>query len=313
MSTQQSFLDAASSGSVSGAYLIVCPRPGVAERVIDAFLMRLYCQQGGCGICAECRMVAHGHVDILRLDAPKVAALRNALSFTQEKAFGDRFKCVVIKNADEMTDAAANSLLKTLEEPPGKTVFILQSKSIVGVLPTVASRCAAVFLLPEPRAVQIISEKLGVDDATARILCDLSGGFVEEAVLFYEDKAFMAARGDVLDICQKLLDQKNMAISQYADFLENHKSHLRPLLCVMASYFRDILYYMKTGNARLIINADRPDSIRNAALHFTSGAISNMISVIFETERRFFFPVNFRLAAEKLFFDILEEKNRWKK
>ncbi len=50
-----------------------------------------------------------------------------------------------------------------------------------------------------------------------------------------------------------------------------------------------------------------------AATHFTSGAISNMIRVILEAERRFFFAVNFRLAAEKMLFDILEEKDRWKK
>ena len=48
-------------------------------------------------------------------------------------------------------------------------------------------------------------------------------------------------------------------------------------------------------------------------MHFTSGAISNMIRVILEAERRFFFAVNFRLAAEKMLFDILEEKDRWKK
>jgi DNA polymerase-3 subunit delta' len=100
---------------------------------------------------------------------------------------------------------------------------------------------------------------------------------------------------------------------KYADFLEAAKEKLVPLLCVMQSYYRDILMYKKTGGAHLIINRDRAEEIMQAAADFTSGAVSNIIEVILETERRFFFSVNYRLAVEKMFFDILEEKHRWKK
>jgi DNA polymerase III gamma/tau subunit len=81
----------------------------------------------------------------------------------------------------------------------------------------------------------------------------------------------------------------------------------------MESYYRDILIYKKTENGGLIINRDRAEEVGRAAADFTSGAVSNIIKVILEAERRFFFSVNFRLAVEKMFFDILEEKNRWKK
>jgi DNA polymerase III subunit delta' len=117
----------------------------------------------------------------------------------------------------------------------------------------------------------------------------------------------------VLEHCDKLLYQNSFAISQYADFLETNKERLPSLLCVMQSYFRDILVYKKTKKKDLIINGDKSDSIMKAAQDFTSGALSNIIEVILETERRFFIPVNFRLAAEKMFFDILEEKQKWKK
>ena len=310
---RQLFLDTAGSSRMLGAYLLVCSRPLVARRLADAFLQRLCCHQGGCGVCTECRKVMEGHVDILRLSAPKVAELRDALSFAAQKPYEARCKAIVIESADDMTDAAANSLLKTLEEPPAGTVFLLSARSVSGVLPTIASRCALVPVSPEPDAPRLIARVLSVDDVTAGILADLSGGFLDEARRIREDAGFLSKREELIAQCLKLLLQKNMAISAFADFLESGKEQIIPLLTVMQSYFRDILMYHKTQDATLIVNADYADNIRDAASRFTSGAISNMINVILETERRFLFPVNFRLAAEKMLFGILEEKNKWKK
>jgi DNA polymerase-3 subunit delta' len=307
------FLDAASGKKLLGAYLIICSRPLVARRLIDAFLMRLCCKNGGCGACVDCRKVLEGHVDILRLTAPKVTELRDALAFVAEQPYEAPRKVVVIEGADDMPAAAANSLLKTLEEPPSGTVFLLSARSACGVLPTIASRCAAVPLMPGPNAPHTIARALSVDDATARILADLSGGFPDEAQRIRDDADFLARRAETIAQCRKLLLQKNMAVSAFADFLENNKEHIIPLLCVMQSYLRDILMFMKTREAGFIANVDCLDDIRDAANRFTSGAISNMINVILDTERRFLSPVNFRLAVEKMLFCLLEEKNRWKR
>ncbi len=309
---RKAFLKAAGTADMQSAYLVVCAKAGPAKRLTDEFLMRLYCKSGGCGKCADCRKVLQGHVDIMRLNAPKVDEFREAIAFVAEKPVA-KYKAVVIESADDMTDQAANSMLKTLEQPPQNTVFILEARSAAGVLPTVASRCAAVHLAPEPDAELEIKKALNLGDNAAHVLRDLSGGFAEEARSIYEDSLFWEARPKVLDICGKLLKQENMAVSAHADLLEANKERLIPLLCVMQSYFRDILIYKKTKRRSFISNADRADEISAASQSFTSGALSNIIKVILETERRFFFSVNFRLAVEKLFFDILEEKNRWKK
>lgn len=309
---RDAFINSAGTLGMQSAYLLICGRPGIANKAANSFLMKLYCKNGGCGNCSVCSSVLQGHVDIMRLSAPKVGEFRDAIAFVAEKPSG-AYKAVVIENADDMTDAAANSMLKTLEQPPASTVFILEARSITGVLPTVVSRCAAVHITPDAGAENAIEKALGVDETTARILCDLSGGFVEEALLIYRDKAFWDVRPQMLEICHKLLYQSGFGVSRHADALEAAKEKLLPLLGVMQSYYRDILIYKKTGSERLIINCDRADEIRRAAADFTSGAVSNIIKVILETERRFFFAVNFRLAVEKMFFDILEEKNRWKK
>ena len=310
--TLDTFLRSAATANMQSAYLILCGRLGVSKRLTDRFLMKLYCKKGGCGVCTDCCNVVEGHVDILRLTAPKVREFREAISFVAEKpVYG--YKSVVIEDADDMTDSAANSMLKTLENPPKNTIFILQARSITGVLPTVASRCTVVHIKPDFDTEDLIMKNLGVDAAEAHILCYLSGGFADEASLIFNDTDFWSARCPILDICSKLLYQRGMGISLHTDFLESKKVNLVPLLCIMQSYYRDILIYKKTGNEFFIKNSDRADEIIKASSDFTSGAISNIINVILETERRFFFSVNFRLTVEKMLFDILEEKNKWKK
>jgi DNA polymerase-3 subunit delta' len=307
-SNVQRFLEAAQNKKVLGAYLLVCSRPDVTARLTNEFLMRLFCANGGCGKCIDCRKVTEGHVDILRICAPKVAELRDALAYVAEKPYEGAYKAVVISAADDMTPAAANSLLKTLEEPPTGVVFLLEVRSVSGVLPTIASRCAIVTITPEPNAREAIAKALNVDSAEAAILADLSGGYLDEARRIKADAEFLGRRDDVLSLTHKLLYTKGMAISTFADFLENSKECLIPLLCVMQTYLRDILVYQKTRNAYLVVNQDRLNDVLNAADDFTSGAISNMIKVILETEKWFFVAVNFRLAIEKMLFRILEEK-----
>ena len=310
---RQRFLAAAENENTAGAYLLIAPRPGVGKHLADEFLRRLFCRHGGCGTCVDCLKVANGHVDILRLCAPRIDDFREAISFIAQKPYEAAHKAIVIENADDMTEPAANSMLKTLEQLPPDTVMLLLARSAQTLLPTVVSRCAVVYLPPDPDAQRGIVSALGVDAATAHILCDLSGGYIDEARRIFADGAFWPLRDTMLRHAKSLLFQRGMAISVYADFLEANKDRIFELLGVMQTYYRDILVYKKTKNDAMILNRDRAGGITEAALHFTSGAISNMIKVILNAERRFFFPVNFRLAAEKMFFDILEEKDRWKK
>ena len=136
---------------------------------------------------------------------------------------------------------------------------------------------------------------------------------MDEAVRIYNDKEFMKLRSETIENCHNFINQKGSAINAFADFLERNKDSASAALGVMASFLHDISIQQKTHNPALIANRDWSGEILQNASHFTSGAISNMIRVILEAERRFFFPVNFRLAGEKMLFDILEGRNRWKK
>ncbi len=157
-----------------------------------------------CGACASCRLVvARSHPDLMVLvpdalreafgwadpDAAasdksskakpskeiRIDALRAAIQFAQSTAARGRAKVIVIHPAERMNAIAANSLLKTLEEPPGIARFVLATGDPQALPPTVRSRCQAVHLgVPEASAALQWLQAQGV--AQAAVLLAASGG-----------------------------------------------------------------------------------------------------------------------------------------
>lgn len=150
------FIKTILSGRINHAWLIVGPRQQ-AEAEAIAFAQALLCLRPvngqACGECAACRKVANGnHVD-LQILAP--AKNKTTVTIEQTRAMqqlaalrsyeGGR-QVVIIQQADLLQKAAANSLLKVLEEPPADLVFLLTAQNGESLLPTIVSRCAIVKL-----------------------------------------------------------------------------------------------------------------------------------------------------------------------
>lgn len=108
----------------------------------------------------------------------KVDAVRAVVQFSQNTASRGRAKVVLIHPVERMNAIAANTLLKTLEEPPGQVRFVLSGSALDQLLPTVRSRCQAWALpSPEPKqAAQWLASETGLDAAAARLLLDAAGG-----------------------------------------------------------------------------------------------------------------------------------------
>jgi DNA polymerase-3 subunit delta' len=109
----------------------------------------------------------------------KVDAIRDVVQFSQHTASRGRAKVVLIHPAERMNMVSSNTLLKTLEEPPGQVRFVLSGAALDQLLPTVRSRCQAWHLtLPQPEVatqwLQSQADKLSLEDA--RVLLDAAGG-----------------------------------------------------------------------------------------------------------------------------------------
>jgi DNA polymerase-3 subunit delta' len=155
--------------------------------IAQAFAHRLICPTpnglDACGTCQTCRQVSHGsHPDFLHL-APNdrgvipVATVRRATQRVTLRAAQAPRKVVLLQDAGRMPTAAQNALLKTLEEPPNATVFVLTTPRSGGLLATVRSRCTALHLQAPTHATAV--QRLaaaGVPNELGELLAPLVGG-----------------------------------------------------------------------------------------------------------------------------------------
>src|SRR5262245_21314108 len=100
-----------------------------------------------CGACRSCDRVRRGvHVDVVTVEPDerasiKIDVIRDVLERTSFRPFEGRRRAVIIRDADTLEPAAQHSLLKSLEEPPPSTIFVLTTSVPSALLPTVQSRC----------------------------------------------------------------------------------------------------------------------------------------------------------------------------
>ena len=148
-------LKSAVAGAMTHAWLFTGP-PGSGRSVAArAFAAALLCPYGGCGECPSCRQVHAGtHADLLLV---RPAGLSYGVKQTRELVLraagapsGGRWLVVLFEDADRCTEAAANALLKAIEEPAPRTVWLLCAPSAEDLVTTIRSRCRVVTLRVPP-------------------------------------------------------------------------------------------------------------------------------------------------------------------
>jgi DNA polymerase-3 subunit delta' len=157
------------------SWLVTGPPGSGRSNLALAFATALQCKDEGCGTCHSCKLAKAGtHPDIAVLSTDKVQiAVAEIRELVQSAAFGSalgKFKILIIEDADRMHPTASNVLLKTLEEPPANTIWILCAPSEVDMLPTIRSRVRRVGLkVPAVDDVaRLLIERDGIDPKLAR-------------------------------------------------------------------------------------------------------------------------------------------------
>lgn len=165
---------AASSSAMTHAWLITGPPGSGRSTAAQAFAAALECDNGGCGTCNNCVTVMNNtHRDVTKFTTNKVIIsideVTHLLEHAQLSPVQGQWQIIIIEDADRMTERTSNLLLKSLEEPPERTVWILCAPSPQDVLVTIRSRCRHVNLrIPSYDAVaDLLVKRHGVDRDTA--------------------------------------------------------------------------------------------------------------------------------------------------
>jgi len=199
-----------STSAVAHAWLFTGP-PGSGRSVAArAFAAALQCETGiGCGHCPGCRTAMAGtHADV-HVVVPEglsisVAEMRALVQISARRPTGARWQVVIITDADRLTEGAANALLKAVEEPPERTVFLLCAPSDhpEDVPVTIRSRCRHLGLRTPaaPAIAAVLHERDGIDEQMATWAASVCGGHVGRARRLATDASARERREAVLRI-----------------------------------------------------------------------------------------------------------------
>jgi DNA polymerase-3 subunit delta' len=273
------FRRAVRRGRLAHAYLFTGP-PGVGKRLFAVELARaLLCENCGaggldaCGRCPSCVQVEAGtHPDFFpaarpadALEFPIDLMRRLCQGFALKSARG-RGKVVLIDDVDDLNEEAANCFLKTLEEPPPRSVLVLVGTSADRQLPTIVSRCQVIRFGPLPP--ELIDELLraeGVEDPSLRArLVRLSGGSpglakeLADPALWEFRRSFLAglaeAPADTVTLSQKWMDFVEEAGKESAA----QRGRARAVLRLLIDFLDDALSVSLDMPPRRTEAEDRP-------------------------------------------------------
>ncbi len=203
--------ESASAGTAAHAYLFVGPH-GVG-RVLAALALAasLNCERGGCGTCEVCaKVLRRAHPDVRITEAEGAQILVEQVRAIRQAAYRSpvegRAKVFVLEDAHKLNPAAANALLKVLEEPPASVVFVLITEAPDDLLPTVVSRCRRIDFHPlGPAAIErVLVEQHGTDPERAAWAAR-AGSDVARALRLAKDDDAPARRARHLEIPGRLV------------------------------------------------------------------------------------------------------------
>jgi DNA polymerase-3 subunit delta' len=202
-----------SAPGLTHAWLFTGPPGSGRSNAARAFAAALQCDQGGCGHCLACRTTlagSHSDVTLVRTEALsiKVEEVRELVRRAAMSPTGRRWQVLVVEDADRLTDQAGDALLKALEEPAHRTIWLLCAPTVEDVLPTVRSRTRLLVLrTPPPSAVaRVLVERDGVGQALAVFAARVSQGHIGRARALATDEATRNRRREVLSMASHLND-----------------------------------------------------------------------------------------------------------
>lgn len=191
--------------------------------------------------------------------------LRDALNFVPA---GGRKKVFLLPDADRMDPAAANSILKSLEEPPPHAVLALTTSREAALLPTIRSRCVPLWLAPLPRrevAAFLTRAGVGKDETERSLRAAVSQGCPGRA-LRLDLAQYLAVRDSLLALLRAGIEARNFGeLFAESQKLARSKEGLENLIEVLYSLLQDILHLEARADGEPLRNADRPKTLQEIA------------------------------------------------
>ena len=293
---------AAARGSLPPSLIFAGP-DGVGKRLAALSLAQLFnCTSvsgeadgelapDACGNCSACRRIARGvHADVLVVEpgdtgAIKVDQVRAAIERTAYRPFEGRRRVVIVDDADAMEAPPQNALLKTLEEPPAASTFVLVTSRPDVLLPTVRSRCQRLRFGPltPGEVADVLIRDHGLDPADAHAAAAAADGSVGRALAGSAEDANEArdAAAQLLQAAASSADpRRRLDGAKALTGGAGDRDELSRRLLAMSSLLRDLGLLAAHADERTLANADLTPQLQTLSRAYDADRTLNAFAVV---------------------------------
>ena len=289
------------------------------EALARTFAAGLQCQSESadkpCKECVSCRQMESGNQpDVIWVTREKaslgVDEIREQLCNTMDiKPFSSPYKIYLVPEAEKMTEAAQNALLKTIEEPPEYGIVILMTSNISALLPTIQSRCLTMEFRPLSTAVveSFVKEHCQVPDYQAEIDASYAQGSIGKAKEAATSQEFADMTANALKILKYANSMEVYELTEAIKTLTADKNNINDYLDIFQFWFRDVLMFKATREIDNLVFKQEINFIREQASERSYENIEKILEALEKTKVRLRANVNLELALELLFLTIREK------
>jgi DNA polymerase-3 subunit delta' len=307
---------ARSAARLPHALLFVGNRGMGKRALVEALAHSLLCESPGvdgkpCGICRSCQLFRSGNHPDFSLIAPeeegKAIKIDRIREFTANESLTSHsggYKVILIEPAEAMNKAAANSLLKTLEEPMASTLIILNSARPADLTATIRSRCQQLHFKPPPEemARQWLESQSGIKHS--EVLLQLACGAPLLALQYAEQ--------DILEQRQEMLGEFAAVIEEKLDPVDIagrwEKLDLSRSLQWISSWVIDILKLGSGADPQYLINRDQYKRLHGISVKLELKRLYRFLDLLYQVNRNIDSTLNKRLLLEELLLKLIETK-----
>lgn len=285
------------------------------ETMAKTFVAGLQCQEGGgepCGECISCHQAESGNQpDIVWVKREKaslgVDEIREQLCNTMDiKPFSSPYKIYVVPEAEKMTEAAQNALLKTIEEPPEYGVVILLTSNISELLPTIQSRCLTLEFRPLSNSIveDFLRTQGKIPDYLAKASAAFAQGNLGKAMRYAKSEDFIERKDRILSLLRNVERMDLTDMMAVIKELGTRKDEARDYIDLMALWYRDVLLFKATKNINQLLFQEESSSIAKEARNRSYEKIEEILQAFEKAKVRLKANVSFDVTMELMLLTL---------